>query len=244
MRGCPRGRLALKKFILLVVVACFGFGLAAAVDRCSSGSSPDKLITEEMTRGAAWTEPIDIEVQEDKDVHGGTYVQVNLRSSYAIKQSELKPTLLKALRDAMREYPNCQWFAIWLFPGTDGKAAFIDAGHATYSDGEVVIYYGVPDPAKNLDALKPFTQDEFLAAHNISIEFNSLRKQLQKEDDQRAGNDQRLWQKLTSTRDDRIYSKLATQWSMTPQAVKATRNHLLHYYGWAWGDETIKLVKE
>lgn len=84
---------------------------------------------------------------------------------------------------------------------------------------------------------------DFLAAHNISIEFNSLRKQLQKEDDRRARNDKQLWQKLNSTREDRIYSRLAKLVNMSPHEVKEIRDHLLRYYGWAWGDETIKIQK-
>lgn len=229
-------------FILLVL--CFG---------CAEDPI-DKLIPETSLNGSIQKITIfDLETQRGKIVRGGLLIIASVKVPYDLRREQVRPTLLACIKELKKRNRDCEWFNVFLCAdGRDG----IYAGRGEYREGKIYISYGIPSKKQLVEAealreeLADYVPPRLLSKEefNLAADLDELyyrydntlaEKDLKEARDGKRWN-QDVYDKLSDSRDDRIYEMIAKEVSLPDDTIRKLRRSLGTYYIFAWGSETIQ----
>lgn len=205
-------------FIFFLFSALCLFSISGCLD---SDHPLDGLISSANIEGAITPiKVLNLERQTGKSVEGGQYVQTEISVPFDIKQDQVKPTILSALKEMKKEFPSCHWFVIYLNPSqfkSDRLGSLISVAKGEYTDGQINIDYQLPT---SKEALIPLSEKEFKAAVVISATYYPYYK--------------------VSRDPDTAYQQTADDLNIPLTTAKELRNRLMDYYGLTREVEVIK----
>lgn len=230
-------------FIILLVL-CF-----------SCAEDPlDGLIPETSLNGSIQKITIfDLKTQRGKVVRGGLLITASVEVPYDIRREQVRPTLLACIKELKKRNRDCEWFNVFLC--ADGRVG-IYAGRGEYREGTIYISYGIPSNKQlaeaealreELDDYVPpklLSKEEFNLAADLNELYykydNILAEKDLKEARDGGGCNHDVYDKLSDSRDDRVYEMIAKEVSIPEDTIRKLTRSLGTYYIFAWGSETIQ----
>jgi hypothetical protein len=112
----------------------------------------ETLISPDLTKGSLQNLKVDYKLSSNKSVTGGMAIHTTAAVPYDINRDQIRPTLLAGIKAIKQKHPECEWINLFLCPEKESAGLALYCGRAEYKEGEIGIWYGVPNAVQLVES--------------------------------------------------------------------------------------------